>query len=60
MSKLTAYKITKPSGETYTTSMASGVTLEQASDYFMHNVFHDVVNGKEVAWSATKVEEVTE
>jgi len=57
-SELTAFKITKDNGETYNTSMAKGVTLKQVMDYFTSNTFTDEINGKEIQWTATKIEQL--
>lgn len=46
---LTSYKVTRDDGHSYITSMAAGVTLEQARDYFLGStqVDEDLTTGRE-------------
>lgn len=60
-SDLTAYKITRDDGSHYITSMARGVTLEDARKYFLGivQVEEDFKTGKETKLTVTNVEQVT-
>ena len=57
---LSAYRITKSTGESYITSMAENITLEEATEYFTKNTFcdEDPVTGKEVHWNAVEVQRI--
>lgn len=59
MNELPAFKITYHDGSDYVTSMARGVTLEDARDYFLGQTFvtdEDENTGKETKRRAVKVE----
>lgn len=56
---LTAYRITSSDGSSYVTSMAAGVTLDDAKKYFLGQVFTDErPNGKKNRRRVVKVEKV--
>ena len=57
---LPAFKITRNDGSSYTTSMAQGVTLKDATEYFMNQVQVDenFETGKETRRTVVKVERV--
>lgn len=55
MSKLTAYRVTYSNGQVIPTSMAAGVTLKMAEDYFLGHQF-ELTEGVTVI--AVKVEQI--
>jgi len=55
--ELPAFKVTRSDGSSYVTSMAIGVTLKEARNYFIGATFCDEdSSGKEHHWTATAVE----
>lgn len=56
---LTAYKITYSNGKTTSTSMAAGITLGDAKQYFIGQWFDLGIDDKEDMQQAIKVEELS-
>lgn len=55
---LTAYKITTEKGVSWSTSMAAGVTLEDAEKYFIGHRFDMGIDDTEDMQTAVKVEKI--